>query len=107
MAAIAFKPLGQADPVAATDTDLYAVPAGKKAVGVLFITNRSATATVYRVWVAIAAAATANKQYIAFDITIDGNSVQQIDKISLGATDVLRVRALLATVSFNFMGAES
>ena len=72
----------------------------------MFVANRSAVATTFRVSIAIAGAADANQQYLAYDVAIAGNATAKIIGISLGAADRIRVYATLATLSFNATGVE-
>ena len=102
------KCLGQSNPSAATLTDAYTVPASTQAtVSSLVVCNRSATATTFRISVAIAGAANDNKQYLYFDTNIPGNDtfIATVG-LTLAATDVIRVYATLATLSFGFFGIE-
>ena len=102
------KLLGQSAPSATTETDLYTVPSATTTViSSLVICNRS-TATTFRVYVADAGAATANKQYLYYDTPIGANDtfIATIG-ITLEATDVLRVYAGSANLSFNAFGAEN
>jgi hypothetical protein len=103
-----YKTLAQSNPAAATLTDAYTVPGATQAiVSSITIANRSATPTSFRVSVAIAGAVDANPQYIAFDVAIGGNeSIALTLGITLAATDVVRVYATLATLSFNIFGVE-
>ena len=100
--------LSQTNPSAATLTDSYTVPAVTSAiVSSLFVTNRSATATSFRVSVAKAGAADDNVQYLYYDIPIQGNDTfASTTGISLETTDVVRVYATLATLTFNIHGVE-
>ena len=103
------KILGQSNPGATTLTDFYTVPAlTKTVVSSIIVCNRSATATSFRVSVAIAGAGDTPAQYLYYDNTLAGNDtfVATIG-LSLGATDVVRCYATLATLSFNLMGAEN
>ena len=104
----AYKTLGQLDPAATTLTDLYTVPAATQAVvSTIVICNRSAVATSYRLSKAIAGAADATKQYLAYDTPIAGNSSQILTiGLAMAATDKLRAYATLATLSFNADGVE-
>ncbi len=100
--------LGQSDPSAATLTDAYTVPAATEAiVSSLVICNRSATPTAFRISVAPAGAADTNAHYQYFDRPIGANDtfVATIG-ITLAATDVVRVYATLATLSFSVHGVE-
>ena len=102
------KVLGQLNPSAATLTDLYVVPGSTEAiVSTLTVVNRSSTATSFRVSVAIAGAANADKQYIYYDLPIGGNdSFAATLGLTLAATDKVRVYATLATLSFNLFGIQ-
>lgn len=101
-----YKVLGQVDPVAATLTTLYTVPANTTViVSLLRIANRGA-ATSFRVSIGIAGAADNVKQYLSFDEAIGANMVAEIKGVTLGAADVLRVFATLATISFTAYGVQ-
>lgn len=105
----ALKILGQSAPLVATLTDLYTVPALTTAVcSSLVICNRSATATSFRISIAPSGAADATTQYIYYDVTIAGNDtfVATIG-LSLATTDVVRVYATLATLTFSLYGQEN
>ena len=104
----AYKVLAQVDPVITTLTDAYTVPASTQAIiSSIVIANRSATPTSFRVSIAKAGAADATKQYIAYDEAIGANEQIVIQGgISLQTTDVVRVYATLATLSFNIFGVE-
>lgn len=97
--------LGQAAPNAGQDTDLYTVPAGKNAVVKVVVTNRSGS-TTFRVWAAVAGAATENKQYVVYEKVIAGNDSIATVTFMVDATDVVRVRAASANVSFTCTGIE-
>jgi hypothetical protein len=103
-----FKVLGQSAPAATTLTDAYTVPAATSAVvSTITVANRSATATTFRLAIAIAGAGAANAQYLAYDVVISGNETKAFTiGATLAATDVVRVYATLATVSFNVFGSE-
>jgi len=89
-------------------TAIYTVPAATQAVvSSIVVCNRSATPTAFRISVAIAGAADANQQYIAFDVPIGANQiVSQTLGIGLATTDVVRVFNTLATCSFSVFGTE-
>ena len=103
----AYKVLGQSNPLAATLTTLYTVPASTQTVAsTLTICNRGA-ATSYRVAVRPAAATLSNEHYIVFDSAITANdSIFLTVGLTLNATDVVSVYATLATLSFNLAGTE-
>jgi hypothetical protein len=104
----ALKILGQAAPAATTSSDLYTVPAATQTtVSTLAVANRASTATTFRISIAKAGEALANKQYIYYDQFIDGNSSFLVTiGITLQATDVIRVYAGTANLSFNVFGIE-
>ena len=104
----ALKVLGQVSPAATTLTTLYTVPANTRtAASSVVVANRSATATSFRISIAVGGVADDNKQYLYYDTPIAGNDtfVATIG-ISLAAGDVVRVYATLATLSFNLFGIE-
>lgn len=103
-----YKVLGQSNPAATTLTDIYTVPAATSViVSTITVANRSAVATSFRISVAIAGAADANQQYIAYDVPINGNETISLTiGVTLAATDKVRVYATLATLSFNIFGVE-
>lgn len=103
-----FKVLAQSNPSATTLTDAYTVPAlTSTVVSTIMVCNRSSTATSFRISIAIAGAANSNEQYIAFDAPINGNdSVEFTVGLTLATTDVVRVYATLATLSFSVFGVE-
>lgn len=102
------KVLAQSNPSAASLTDAYTVPAATQvSISSISVCNRSATATTFRISVAINGAVDTNAQYLYYDIPIPGNDtfVATIG-ITLDASDVVRVYATLATLSFNIFGVE-
>lgn len=106
--ATVYKVLAQSAPSATTATDLYTVGAGKSAVvSTLTVANRATTDATFRVSIAVAGAVTGNKDYIAYDLTCAGNGVNYLTLgITLAATDVIRVYASTANLSFTAFGSE-
>lgn len=104
------KMLGQVAPNATTETTLYTVPAGKTArAGLLMACNRGAAAATFRVSISVGGGATANKDYIYYDLTIaayDSFLLDSLLGLNLSATDVVRVYASTADMSFNLSGEE-
>jgi hypothetical protein len=99
--------LGQAAPAATTETALYVVPDSKGAViSSIVVCNRSTSAT-FRVSVSVYSGATANKDYLYYDLTIGANDtfIATIG-ITLSNADVINVYASSANLSFNVFGAE-
>lgn len=103
-----YKILGQVAPSATTETDLYAVPASTQAiVSTLAVANRASTDATFRISCSINGAATATKDYIAYDVTCAGNGVNYFTLgIALGDTDKIRVYASSANLSFTAFGTE-
>jgi hypothetical protein len=106
--AITYKVLGQSNPSANTNTDLYTVPASTSAVcSTIVICNQAASAATFRVAVRPAGAAIATAQYISYDTNVNANdSITMTIGITLATTDVVTVRANTTTVSFNLFGSE-
>jgi hypothetical protein len=103
-----YKKLGQSNPSAATLTAMYTVPALTSVVGsTISVCNRSATATTFRISHAIAGAADNDAQYFAYDAPIPGNGVIPFTiGPTMATTDVIRVYATLATLTFSMWGTE-
>lgn len=100
------KILGQLDPAADTLTDLYTVPAARAAIATVVVCNRSANATTFRISVAVAGAADDNKQYLYYNEPAEGNRSFHSIPVTLAATDVIRVYADDATLTFAAVGEE-
>ena len=102
------KVLGQSNPLAATLTPLYTVPGATTVTGTtILVCNRSATPTTFRISVAPAGAGDSLEQYLYYDVAIDGNDTFGATiGMTLNTTDVVRVYATLATLSFNLFGVE-
>jgi hypothetical protein len=100
--------LGQAAPLATTETDLYTVPITASAVASsIIVCNRGTTQATFRVSVSSGGFATTNKDYIYYDLLIAGNDtfIATIG-ITLGPTDKVRVYASSANFSFSLYGSE-
>lgn len=107
---MASKVLGQQAPAAANyTTALYTVPSGKSAISsTLVVTNRASTADTFRIRVAVANAADATRQYVAFDTQILPNSIVPLTLgITLAATDVVYAGSAAGNCSFQLFGDES
>ena len=102
------KTLAQSAPSATTLTDIYTVPALTSAVlSSMIVCNRGATSTTFRISIAVAGLADTAKQYIYYDVPISKNNtfIATIGA-TLGATDVVRVYAGNANLSFTLVGVE-
>lgn len=107
--AATYKILGQVAASATTETDLYTCPsATQTVVSTVFVCNRSATATTFRIYVTDGGGSSANKDYAYYDVAIGGNDTFATTAgIVLEATDKLRVYAGAATLSFSAYGVEN
>lgn len=106
--AITYKVLGQSAPSATTETDLYTVPGSTSAVCSTFTAcNRGAASGTIRLSVAAAGGATANKDYIYYDLTVAAyDTFAATLGITLPATAKVKVYASSGNFSFNLFGAE-
>ena len=103
-----YKILGQISPSATTETDLYTAPALTSTVcSSISICNRGGTATTFRVSMSQGGGATANKDYLYYDVTIAGNDtfIATIG-VTLATTDVVRVYSGNTSLSFQIFGTE-
>ena len=106
--AITYKVLGQSNPTANTNTDLYTVPSTTSTVcSTLVICNQANTAATFRVAIRPAGAAVASQHYISYDSNLNANdSITMTIGMTLATTDKITVRASTGTVSFNLFGSE-
>ena len=106
--ATAYKVLGQSSPAATTETDLYTVPAATSAVASsVIVCNRSAVLSTFRISIAVAGGATANKDYIYYDLPIGANDtfIATIG-VTLATTDKVKVYASNTNLSFSLYGSQ-
>ena len=103
-----FKVLAQSNPSADTLTDIYTVPASTSTtVSSIIVSNRSGSASTFRISVAVGGAADSNEQYTHYDVAITGNNTYIATiGMTLATTDIIRVYAGDATLSFNIFGVE-
>lgn len=97
--------LAQANPLAATLTDLYTVTAGVNGTCRVIIANRGA-ATSFRVSIGVAGAADSLEQYVAYDKQIAANDTGATIAFFVNEGDIIRVYTTLATLSFTFTAQE-
>lgn len=103
------KILGQQAPAATTPVVLLSVTALSTAiVSSITVCNRGANTDYFRVSVSAAGGATADKDYLYYDVPLESSEtfVATIG-ITLGSADVIRVYSLLGTCSFNVFGQEN
>ena len=105
---IAYKILGQSNPIANIQTILYAVPANTSVVAsTLNICNQGNTSSTFRIAVQPANATLSAKHYIAYDTVIPAlDTIGLTIGMSLATTDVVSVYASANTMSFNLFGSE-
>lgn len=103
-----FKVLGQSNPVAAVLTAAYTVPAATQAVvSSIVVSDRGGTAATFRLSVAVAGAADAVKQYLAYNAALGANDVVDFTiGATLGPADVIRVYGSVETLAFSVFGEE-
>jgi hypothetical protein len=104
----AYLNLGQVAPLAITETDLYTVPGATSSVASsIIVCNRGGTSTTFRVSVSVAGGATANKDFIYYDVVIPANDtfIATIG-VTMAATDKMRVYAGNANLSFSLWGTQ-
>ena len=97
-----YKSPVQVEPAANTLTTLYTVPAGTQAIfSAINVCNTASTDATFRIAFRPSGAAIEDKHHIIYDATISGNDTYMINQgMSMGATDVLSVRASTASVCF-------
>ncbi len=104
----AYKVLGQVAPSATTLTTLYTVPsATSSVVSTIMICNQSSSAATYRIAVSPAGATAEAKHYVVYGATVAASDATALTLgITLATTDVIRVYASSATLSFSAFGSE-
>jgi len=102
-----FKVLGQAAPAQDTDTDVYAVPAGRQTVvSTITVANRGDEAT-FRLAVRPGGAALSDEHFVAFDLPIDGNVLYAFTiGVTVDEDDVVTFRASTDDLSVSLFGQE-
>lgn len=98
--------LGQSNPSATTLTDVYTVPASHRATVKVFVAERNAVASTFRVSVAVGGASDAASQYLTYNKAIGANETAEIGNITLAAGDVVRVYASTADLTFSVNGIQ-
>ena len=105
-----YKVLGQSNPAATTNTNVYTVPSSTSSViSSISIANLAATAATFRLIVQKSGETSSitDKQYIGYDITVGGSDTTIITVgLTLATGDVVKVYASTATVAFQAFGSE-
>ncbi len=106
--AMVYKVLGQKSPAAATDFNLYTVSGSKQAIiNCITVANRDANSATYRISVRPDGATLTTDHYLAYDVSVDGNSSIALNLgITMDTNDVLTVRSTTANTTFAVFGAE-
>lgn len=102
-----YKVLGQSNPSATTETTLYTA-ASAAVISTISVCNQAATAATFRIVVRPAADATTTaKHYIVYGATVAASDATMITVgITLATSDLVRVYASSANLSFNAFGSE-
>lgn len=103
-----YKVLGQSYPAATTATTLYTVPSSTSAVvSTINATNTSSGSDTVRIAIRVAGETLANKQYIAYDVTVPPKGLFTYTAgTSLSAGDIITVYSTNGTCAFNAFGME-
>jgi hypothetical protein len=103
------KVLGQVATLATTETTLYTVPASTTTViSSLVVCNRGNSVATFRVSIAVGGGATQNKDYLYYDVLMPPNDTFVLTGgVTMNATDVMRVYASTANLSWNLFGEET
>ena len=104
--AVVWGALGQVNPVIATLTTAYTVPAAKHGAVMIVAANVGAGAATIRVAHSPAGAAINAKHYLLYDFPVAIGASQSTSRFAVKATDVIRVYANTADVAFNVNGIE-
>ena len=100
--------LGQQAPSATTETVLYTVPASTSAIcSSIVVCNRGTSDATFRLSVSKGGGATADKDYLHYNQLVPANKTfDKVIGMTLATTDVVRVYASTANLSFNLFGTE-
>lgn len=103
-----YKVLGQSNPAATTNTNVYTVPSSTSAVvSTITVANISAVAATYRIAVRPGGATLANQHYMAYDVSVPASDTITLTLgITLAATDIITVYASSANICFSIFGSE-
>ena len=98
--------LGQANPGAAADADVYTVPAKKSATVRVFACEVGAASATIQIAVRPDGAAISNLHRIIRNRSLAANGDFHTAPIDIGADDVITVQASTANVAFTVTGVE-
>lgn len=97
--------LGQASPVATTNTTVYTVPAGRTSVFNISVVNTTSTQILVRLAIASTASPSAS-EYIEYDTLLGANSVLERTGVVAQAAENVVVYTSAAGVSVSVYGYE-
>ena len=104
----AYRVLGQSAPLAVTETDLYTVPAATSTLcNSITVCNRGTSIAYFRVTISVGGGVTSNADYLYYDVPLAANDtfIATIG-LTMTASDVMRVYASTADLSFQLYGIE-
>ena len=107
--ATAYKVLGQQNPAATTLTTLYTSTSVETVVSTVTVANLAGSAATFRLLVQPSAdvGAAANKQYLAYDVTVGATDTTTLTLgLTLASGDVLKIYASTANMAFNAFGSQ-
>ena len=107
-ATYSYKILGQSSPLAATEVNLYVVPVKTQVIVSSFVVaNRDPSSAKFRISASVGGSVTSVKDYLYFDINIDGNDTfASTIAVTLASGDVIRVYSDNGNLSFAAFGSE-
>jgi len=102
------KILGQASLTSGATITVYSAPAATEAiVSTAYICNRDSSDTTFRLLAAVSAAASANEQYLYYDVALPANDTFAATVgMTLGALDEVRASSPDGAVSVTLFGVE-
>jgi len=105
--AITYKVLGQSNPAAITNTNLYTVPGSTSTVvSTISVANLGVSGT-FRIAIRPGGAAIANQHYLSYDVGINGNDAMTFTiGVTLATTDIITVYASNTSFAFSAFGSE-
>lgn len=103
-----YKILGQSNPSATTETNLYAVPSATESViSTITICNTASAAATYRISAVSSGDTVSTENYIAYDASVPGNDTIALTLgLTLGTSASVNVYASSANVAFGAFGTE-
>lgn len=87
-------------------TEMYKVPAGKRAQVTVFVCNQANAADNFRIALVPAGFGVTDARYIAYDTPLIGNGVFSVSGIGLDAGESLWVKSTFGNLSFTATGIE-